>query len=85
MQAGAALLDLTPFTKIDIVGPDALASMQRLCTADIAAFGRAIYTPRAAPFTVQRPAPIAWGHCLAGSEATPCVQTPSTGCEVRAW
>jgi len=46
MQHGAALLDLTPFTKIDVSGRDALPLLNHLAAAqlDIAA-GRAVYTP----------------------------------------
>ena len=45
VRDGVALLELTPFTKIDVCGVDALALLQRLCTsdADIAA-DRAVYT-----------------------------------------
>ena len=40
-----ALLELTPFTKIDVRGTDALALLQRLCTNEIdVAPGRAVYT-----------------------------------------
>ena len=46
MQHGAVLLDLTPFTKIDISGPDALALLNHLAAAQIdVAVGRAVYTP----------------------------------------
>jgi len=45
MADGAALLDLTPFSKIDVSGPDALSWMQRLATANLdVAAGRAVYT-----------------------------------------
>ncbi|MEL7464760.1 MAG: FAD-dependent oxidoreductase [Pseudomonadota bacterium] len=45
MASGAALIDLTPFTKLDIAGPGALAALNRLCTAQIdVAEGRAVYT-----------------------------------------
>lgn len=45
MRSGAVLLDLTPFTKIDISGPDALALVNRLATAQMdVAIGRAVYT-----------------------------------------
>ena len=45
VRDGAALLELTPFTKIDVRGPDALALLQRLCTTDVdVAPGRAVYT-----------------------------------------
>ena len=40
-----ALLELTPFTKIDVRGSDALALLQRLCTGDVdLAPDRGIYT-----------------------------------------
>lgn len=46
MQEGTALLDLTPFTKIDVSGPDALALLNHLAAAQIdVAIGRAVYTP----------------------------------------
>ena len=35
VRDGVALLELTPFTKIDVRGPDALALLQRLCTRDV--------------------------------------------------
>lgn len=45
MDKGAALLDLSPFGKFDITGPDALAFLEQLCTAKIdRPEGRAIYT-----------------------------------------
>lgn len=45
MQDGTVLLDLSPFGKFDIAGPDALRFMQELCTAQMdRALGRAIYT-----------------------------------------
>lgn len=45
MAAGTALMDLTPFSKIDISGPGALAALNRVCTAQIdVAPGRAVYT-----------------------------------------
>lgn len=45
MAAGTALLDLSPFGKFDIAGPDALAFVQHLATADMdVAEGRAVYT-----------------------------------------
>jgi 4-methylaminobutanoate oxidase (formaldehyde-forming) len=44
MCAHAALVDLSPFTKIDVVGPDALRVMQQLCCSDVSAEGHAIYT-----------------------------------------
>lgn len=41
----AALFDLSPFAKFDIVGPDSLALLQRLAGADLdVAAGRAVYT-----------------------------------------
>lgn len=46
MQHGAVLLDLSPFTKIDVSGPDALALLNHLAAAQIdVAVGRAVYTP----------------------------------------
>ena len=40
-----ALLELTPFTKIDVRGPDSLALLQRVCTRDVdIAPDRAVYT-----------------------------------------
>ncbi len=46
LQEGTALIDLSPFGKFDIVGPDALPLMQYLATADMdVAPGRAVYTP----------------------------------------
>jgi 4-methylaminobutanoate oxidase (formaldehyde-forming) len=46
MQHGTALIDLSPFGKFDIIGPDALVLMQYLVTADLdVAPGRAVYTP----------------------------------------
>ncbi|WP_120502344.1 FAD-dependent oxidoreductase [Roseovarius sp. EL26] len=45
MQTGTALLDLTPFGKFDIEGPEALSFLELLCTARIdRPHGRAIYT-----------------------------------------
>ena len=45
VRDGVALLELTPFTKIDVRGPDALALLQRLCTSDVdIAPDRAVYT-----------------------------------------
>ena len=35
VRDGVALLELTPFTKIDVRGPEALALLQRLCTRDV--------------------------------------------------
>ncbi len=46
MEHGTALLDLSPFGKFDIFGPDALALVQYLATANMdVAPGRAVYTP----------------------------------------
>ncbi|PZF75197.1 oxidoreductase [Aestuariivirga litoralis] len=46
MQHGAALLDLTPFTKIDVAGPDALVLLNHLAAAQMdVGIGRAVYTP----------------------------------------
>ena len=45
LRDGVALLELTPFTKLDVRGPDALALLQRLCTRDVdIAPDRAVYT-----------------------------------------
>ena len=45
VRDGVALLELTPFTKLDVRGPDALALLQRLCTNEIdIAPDRAVYT-----------------------------------------
>jgi 4-methylaminobutanoate oxidase (formaldehyde-forming) len=45
MRDGVALIDLSPFTKIDISGPQALALLQQLCANDIDVVeGRAVYT-----------------------------------------
>ena len=45
VRDGVALLELTPFTKVDVRGPDALALLQRLCTTDVdIAPDRAVYT-----------------------------------------
>ncbi|WP_373502950.1 FAD-dependent oxidoreductase [Aestuariivirga sp.] len=44
MAKGTALIDLSPFTKIDVKGIDAEAFLQRLCTANVAReIGRAVY------------------------------------------
>ena len=40
----AALLELTPFTKVDVRGRDALALLQQLCANDIGGPERAVYT-----------------------------------------
>ncbi|MFN4140390.1 FAD-dependent oxidoreductase [Aestuariivirga sp.] len=46
MQEGAALLDLTPFGKFDVSGPDALSLLNHIAAAQIGvAVGRAVYTP----------------------------------------
>jgi heterotetrameric sarcosine oxidase gamma subunit len=46
MQEGTALLDLTPFTKIDVSGPDALALLNHVAAARMdVAIGKAVYTP----------------------------------------
>lgn len=45
MEHGAVLLDLSPFTKIDVSGPDALAILNHLATAQMdVPVGRAVYT-----------------------------------------
>lgn len=45
MQTEAVLLDLSPFGKFDIAGPDALQFLQHLCTAQMdRPVGRATYT-----------------------------------------
>ncbi|WP_112310610.1 GcvT family protein [Pseudogemmobacter bohemicus] len=45
MAAGAVLLDLSPFGKFDIAGPDALAFLQEIATANMdVPPGRAVYT-----------------------------------------
>jgi 4-methylaminobutanoate oxidase (formaldehyde-forming) len=45
MRDGAVLLDLSPFTKIDVSGPDALALLNHLATAQMdVEVGRAVYT-----------------------------------------
>lgn len=46
MRSGAVLVDLSPFTKIDLAGADALGLLQHCATANIdVANGRAVYTP----------------------------------------
>ena len=46
MTSGTALLDLSPFSKFDITGPDALTFLNTLCCAAIQTdIGRATYTP----------------------------------------
>ena len=45
MRTGTALLDLSPFGKFDVTGPEALDLLNRLCTAQMdVAVGRAVYT-----------------------------------------
>lgn len=45
MAEGAALLDLSPFAKFEVCGPEALAGLNRLATAQLdVAEGRAVYT-----------------------------------------
>jgi 4-methylaminobutanoate oxidase (formaldehyde-forming) len=46
IRDGVALIELSPFTKIDVTGRDALALLQQLCagTVDVE-IGRAVYTP----------------------------------------
>lgn len=45
MANGTALIDLSPFTKIDINGAGALEALNRLCTADMGVeAGRTVYT-----------------------------------------
>ena len=45
MAEGVGLFELSPFTKIDVQGPDALALLQYLCANDIDhEVGRAVYT-----------------------------------------
>ncbi|MCA1943602.1 MAG: FAD-dependent oxidoreductase [Yonghaparkia sp.] len=44
-REGVALFDLSPFTKVEIAGPDALALVQRAVTSDVdVAVGQAVYT-----------------------------------------
>ena len=46
MREGVALLDLSPFTKIEVSGPDALAVLDHLASARLdVEIGRAVYTP----------------------------------------
>ncbi|WP_406649059.1 FAD-dependent oxidoreductase [Aliisedimentitalea scapharcae] len=46
MQTGCALIDLTPFTKIDVTGPGALPLLHHLAAANVDVdLGRAVYTP----------------------------------------
>lgn len=45
MNDGTALIDLSPFTKIDITGPGALDALNQLCTSQLdVPLGRAVYT-----------------------------------------
>lgn len=45
MAEGAALIDLSPFTKLDVQGPDVADALNRLCTAQMnVPTGRAVYT-----------------------------------------
>jgi 4-methylaminobutanoate oxidase (formaldehyde-forming) len=45
MAQGTALIDLSPFTKIDITGPGVVEALNQLCCAQIdVAIGRAVYT-----------------------------------------
>lgn len=45
MAEGVSLIDLSPFTKIDIEGPQSLELLQHLCAGNIdVAIGRAVYT-----------------------------------------
>ncbi len=45
MSEGTALIDLSPFTKINVTGPGALPGLNRLATAQLnVAEGRAVYT-----------------------------------------
>ncbi len=45
METGAVLIDLSPFTKIDVDGADALRILQHVATANMdVAVGRAVYT-----------------------------------------
>ena len=42
---GAVLIDLSPFSKLSLSGPDALRDLQRVCSADIDVdIGQAVYT-----------------------------------------
>jgi len=46
METGCALIDLTPFTKIDVKGPGALSLLQLLAAGNVdVARGHAVYTP----------------------------------------
>ncbi|RBW54807.1 FAD-dependent oxidoreductase [Ruegeria sp. A3M17] len=45
LDQGTALIDLSPFTKLDITGPDALKALNHLTTAQMdVPLGRAVYT-----------------------------------------
>ncbi len=45
MGHGTALIELSPFTKLEITGPEALVALNRLTTAQMdVPFGRAVYT-----------------------------------------
>ena len=45
MDAGTALLDLSPFTKVDLEGPGLVDALNRICTAQMdVPKGRAVYT-----------------------------------------
>ena len=45
MAEGTALIDLSPFTRLELFGPDALAGLNRLSTAQLdVATGRAVYS-----------------------------------------
>jgi glycine cleavage system aminomethyltransferase T/glycine/D-amino acid oxidase-like deaminating enzyme len=45
MDQGTALIDLSPFTKLDIIGPKALQALNRLTTAQMdVPIGRAVYS-----------------------------------------
>ena len=49
-RAGAALFDLTPFVKIDVEGPDALAFLERICANRIdRPVGTVVYTAMLTP------------------------------------
>ncbi len=46
MDRGTALIDLSPFGKFDVTGPDALRALQYLAAGNVdVAEGRAVYTP----------------------------------------
>lgn len=45
MTTGAALVELSPFSKFDVSGAEAVAFVQQICTSDLdVATGRAVYT-----------------------------------------